>query len=165
MYKQVNGTTLILKPHWRQFCIAQLHLVVVMVACIITYCTTNLWHWCAILLLLMAAALATYLLYAMADLMRLSYTITKEQIIIQHGVFVHATDYIELYRVVDYQQSRTLMQQLTGLMTVKILSGDRNTPILNIIGMKKEWNVIREIRKRVEYNKQKKGIYEITNRM
>ncbi len=95
----------------------------------------------------------------------MEYIITSDQIIFLHGVVSHSTDYMELYRVTDYQQQQSLMQQLTGLKTVVIYSGDRNTPVMNIIGMKVKIDVVKEIRKRVEYNKQMKHIYEITNRM
>jgi hypothetical protein len=71
---------------------------------------------------------------------------------------------MELYRVVDYQQNRTFLQQLFGLKTITILSGDRNMNRLDIIGILEDENVVSEIRKRVEYNKRQKSIYEITNR-
>ena len=72
---------------------------------------------------------------------------------------------MELYRVIDYQQQRSLMQQLSGLKTVIIFSGDRNTPVMQLIGMREKDDIVREIRKRVEYNKQIKHIYEVTNRI
>lgn len=79
-------------------------------------------------------------------------------------VFSHSTDYVELYRVVDYQQSRSLPQQLFGLKTVTIYSGDRNNAKLDMIGIKASNDIVSEIRCRVEFNKKNKGIYEITNR-
>ena len=94
----------------------------------------------------------------------MKYVVTDEQLIFLHGVFQHSTDYMELYRVIDYQQNRTLLQQLFGLKTVTILSGDRNMSRLDIIGVLENENVVSEIRKRVEYNKRMKSIYEITNR-
>ena len=69
-----------------------------------------------------------------------------------------------LYRVVDYQQNRTFLQQLLGLKTITILSGDRNMNRLDIIGVRETENIVSEIRNRVEYNKRMKSIYEITNR-
>ena len=95
----------------------------------------------------------------------MQYIITNDQIIFLHGVISHSTDYMELYRVIDYQQQRSLMQQLSGLKTVIIFSGDRNTPVMQLIGMREKDDVVREIRKRVEYNKQIKHIYEVTNRI
>ena len=92
------------------------------------------------------------------------YVVTDEQLIFLHGVFQRSTDYMELYRVVDYQQNRTFLQQLLGLKTITILSGDRNMNRLDIIGVRETENIVSEIRHRVEYNKRMKSIYEITNR-
>ena len=108
--------------------------------------------------------LVLYLAYQFVYLLRMRYIVTEEQLIFLHGVFQHSTDYMELYRVVDYQQNRSLLQQLLGLKTVTILSGDRNMMRLDIIGVSEDESIVSEIRKRVEYNKRMKSIYEITNR-
>jgi hypothetical protein len=57
------------------------------------------------------------------------------------------------------------MQQFLGLKDVTIMSGDRNLPNLEIIGVREDDDIVGEIRRRVEYNKKINGIYEITNRM
>lgn len=90
--------------------------------------------------------------------------ITSEQLIIQHGVLNRTSDYIELYRVVDFCENRSIMEQLFGLKTVGVFSGDRTNPQLDIYGVKEKLDVVKIIRERVEYNKRRKGIYEITNR-
>ena len=116
------------------------------------------------LLMWLGILLALYLAYQLMYMLRMRYVVTEEQLIFLHGVFQHSTDYMELYRVVDYQQNRTLLQQLLGLKTVTILSGDRNMRRLDIIGVCEKENIVSEIRKRVEMNKRMKSIYEITNR-
>lgn len=72
--------------------------------------------------------------------------------------------FVELYRVVDFSENRGIVEQLFGLKTVSIFSGDRSNPKLDIFGINERIDVVGIIRKRVEYNKQRKGIYEITNR-
>lgn len=116
------------------------------------------------LLIWLGILLVLYLAYQLMYMLRMRYVVTEEQLIYLHGVFQHSTDYMELYRVVDYQQNRSLLQQLLGLKTVTILSGDRNMRRLDIIGVCEKENIVSEIRKRVEMNKQMKSIYEITNR-
>ena len=153
-----------LRPHWLQFSINQLHwlLLCLIVFTVYFYATEFLFR---DIFLYVGIFLLLYLLYQVAYLARMEYIVTSDQIIYLHGVISHSTDYMELYRVIDYQQHRSLMQQITGLKTVVIYSGDRNTPVMNIIGMKENMDVVQEIRKRVEYNKTLKHIYEITNRM
>lgn len=119
----------------------------------------------AICLSIAALFLVIYLFCKLLSLLRTEYVITSEQIIILHGVLSHSTDYVELYRVVDYKQHRSLPQQIFGLKTVTIYSGDRNNSVVNMIGIKEADDVVSEIRMRVEFNKRRKGIYEITNRV
>ena len=92
------------------------------------------------------------------------YRITSEQLIYEHGVIIRSSDYVELYRVVDFAERSNLLQQICGLKTVSVYSGDRTTPRLDIIGVGINENLVPIIRERVEQNKRRKGIYEITNR-
>ena len=69
-----------------------------------------------------------------------------------------------LHRVVDFSENRDILEQLFGLKTVWIFSGDRTNPKLDIYGIRENIDVVNIVRTRVEYNKRRKGIYEITNR-
>lgn len=87
----------------------------------------------------------------------------SEQLTAEHGVFQRSIGYIELYRVVDFHEQQSLLQQIFGLKTVTVLSMDRTTPKPELTGLPKRINIVDIIRERVEFNKQRKGIYEITN--
>ncbi len=152
-----------IRPCWRLLLIEQMLWMVLCAAAFILYYFTDFMF--NGLLLLMAMVIAAYLFYQMVALSRIEYIVTGEQIIYLHGVFMHQTDYMELYRVVDYQQCQTMLQQIARIKTITIMSGDRNMPTLNIIGVDKEDEVIQEIRVRVEYNKRMKHIHEITNNL
>lgn len=157
--------TKVLQPHILQYCICEgwygfLCLLSFAIAGLDIIENSAISH----LLMYFGIFLVVYLIYQFFYLLRMKYVITDEQLIFLHGVFQHSTDYMELYRVIDYQQNRTLLQQLFGIKTVTILSGDRNMNRLDIIGVLENENVVNEIRQRVEYNKRMKSIYEITNR-
>lgn len=107
--------------------------------------------------------ISSYLIYLFIYIRRMDYIVTDEQLIHEHGVFVRDSDYIELYRIVDFKENRSFLQQLAGLKTVSVYSGDRSTPKLDIIGVRNGMDLVALIRERVEYNRQRKGIYEITN--
>lgn len=110
-----------------------------------------------------AVLLSLVLAYRFIYLRRIRYRIGAEQLISEQGVIRRKTDYMELYRIVDFQEHQSLLQQLCGLKTVRILSMDRNTPRLDLIGIRRRDDIVAVIRERVESNKRKKGIYEITN--
>lgn len=110
-----------------------------------------------------ALLLSLILLYRFVYLRRIRYRIGAEQLVSEHGIIRRKVDYMELYRIVDFQEHQSLLQQLCGLKTVSIFSMDRNTPRLDLIGVRRSNDIVAVIRERVEYNKRKKGIYEITN--
>lgn len=112
---------------------------------------------------LFAVLLSLFLTYRLVYLKRIRYRIGSEQLTAEHGVFQRNTGYIELYRVVDFHEHQTLLQQIFGLKTVTVLSMDRSTPRLELAGLPKRTAIVDIIRERVEFNKQRKGIYEITN--
>jgi len=94
----------------------------------------------------------------------MKYHIGIEQLMYQRGLFSLKRDYIEMYRIVDYEESRNFIEMLFGLKTVTIHACDRTTPSLRIIGIPRNVEVIEAIRERVELCKRKRGVYEITNR-
>ncbi len=110
-----------------------------------------------------ALLLSLILFYRFIYLRRIRYRIGAEQLVSEQGIVRRKVDYMELYRIVDFQEHQSLLQQLCGLKTVSILSMDRNTPRLDLVGIRRGNDIVALIRERVEYNKRKKGIYEITN--
>lgn len=55
-----------------------------------------------------AAALTLLLLYHYIYLRRIRYCIGTEQIVSEHGILYRKVDYMELYRIVDFQEHQSL---------------------------------------------------------
>ena len=89
---------------------------------------------------------------------------TTVQIKIYQGVLSKRINYIELYRVYDYEEKQSFIQSLINNTNIYIYSGDKSTPELLMNGLKANSDIIQTIRNRVEEQKKKKGIYEFTNR-
>ena len=143
--------TLVIRPHSMQFAIDELPLLLL---CLAGYGCAWIENLAGSGILSGASVLCSlYLLYRFIYLRRTEYLISSEQIIYRHGVFSRSCDYMELYRIVDFQEHQSLLY-----------SGDRMTPKLDIRGVEYRTNLVDHIRERVETNKQRKGIYEITNR-
>ena len=162
MQQTYRYRNIIIKPHCMQFVINELHLLVLINVGFVYAGMDG-----AILsplVLMLSLLLSLCLAYRLAYLCRMRYIIGNEQMVFEHGVFHREVDYLELYRVVDFNESQTFMQQLFHLRTVSIYSGDRTTPRLDIIGVPKKEELVAIIRKRVETNKRRRSIYEITNR-
>ncbi len=91
------------------------------------------------------------------------WVVSDEQIKFVRGIFVKRVDYIELYRVFDYSESRSIIQSLFALTTIYIHSGDKSHPVLRINGIRRDASIIPMIRERAEAQKKRRGIYEFTN--
>ena len=157
--------TISIHPHGLQFVAGNLGGITLTVAVLaIAGCDNlvpkSLFPFLMILFLVMLINLSCRYVY----LRRMLFCINEEQVRYEYGIFTLQRDYIELYRVVDYSEQRSFAQMLFGLKTVSIYSGDRTNPKLDIYGVKERLDVVSIIRERVEYNKRRKGIYEITNR-
>lgn len=114
--------------------------------------------------LILMIAMSLHILYMLLYLRLMKFTVTNEQIIYNHGVFNRKSEFIELYRVIDFHEDVSFIQNLLDIKTVTVHSGDRTTPRLRIPGIPLGYPLVQTLRERVEYNKRRKGIYEITNR-
>ena len=151
-----------LRPHWGQYFISQGFMFLVSLVLFLVGGHDAITFKMPCLVLGTVTMLMT--LYGCLYLSKLQYVISAEQLIVQQGVFHRTSDYIELYRIVDFSEQRDILEQFFGLKTISIYSGDRTNPKLDICGVQEKVDVVGIIRERVEYNKQIKGVYEITNR-
>ncbi len=154
-------TTLRLRPHPLQFATNEL---ILLVLCLMAFGYGGKDGVFSTLSMYAGLVLLVFLAYQYAKLRSTVYTVTGEQLRKSEGVFTRDEDYVELYRVVDFAERRNLLQQVFGLKTVTIFSGDRTTPKLCLQGIRSDLDIVALIRERVEYNKTQKPVYEITNR-
>lgn len=160
-YRQYS--TIIIQPHFLQWVISQLPLIL-LVCCGFLLCGMEnlpVRGFACVLLVVFSLQL----LYSFVYIRSMEYRITDQQIIVEHGVFKRSTDYMELYRVIDFNEHRNIMQQICALKTITIYAGDRNMPTLHIIGVKNHYDIITELRSRVIYSRELFKIYEVTNRI
>ena len=114
--------------------------------------------------LVLGFVIGLVILYKFWYLSRVKWTITHKQIITQYGVFTRDTQYIELYRVVDYSEKQSFMQMVFGLKDIIVYSGDRTTPSERIYGIPASLDIISQLKELVEQQKKEYHVYEITNR-
>ncbi len=60
------------------------------------------------------------------------YTLTKEKLLVETGIFNKAEEEIRLYRVMDITLKRTFWQRLFGLGTIHCCTADKTAPELDI---------------------------------
>ena len=105
-----------------------------------------------------------FLFYKYIDMLICTkWIVTDEQILIKKGVFAKSVNYLELYRVFDYEEKKSFIQALCRNTSIYIHSGDKSHPILCMYGLQKDDTIISTIRQRVERQREVKRIYEFTN--
>ena len=150
-----------LRPSWRQLLIDELVTILGALALIVVGGLDGVpAH---TLLLCLGLALVVKVCYRLVYLRQMVWTITGEQLVYEHGVFSRSRDYIELYRVVDFDEKRSFLQLLLGLKTIVVHSGDRTMPKLRMIGIREAADVVGCLRERVSYNRKRMNIHEFAN--
>lgn len=104
---------IILRPHAGQFVIDELPLIFMCMAGLVYGGMEGM------PLGGMATVIALFLflvlLYRFICLRRICYRVGNEQLVCERGLFCRRVDYMELYRIVDFQEHQSLLQQLCGL--------------------------------------------------
>ena len=161
----ISPNDIVLKPTLQYWFIRNVFFILVTIVLIITSSTirdyTPLRYGGAIVALFMTGIICYRYIYM---LLFTKWIVTDDQIYIIEGVIVKTTDYIELYRVTDYQEKQSIIERLFNITTLYIYSGDKSHGILRISGVKQDPALIGRIRSRVEVQKKMKSIYEFTNR-
>ena len=94
-YKEVS-----LRPNWRQLLIDEGLSILGALALLIAGGLDAVPY--RSVLLGVGLLLVLKICYSLVFLRKMVYTITGEQLVYEHGVFTRSRDYIELYRVVDF---------------------------------------------------------------
>lgn len=112
---------------------------------------------------LLSLVLALILIVKYISLTAVVWIVNNDTICRIQGFFSRSTDYIELYRVVDYRETQNFLQKIMNVKTVTIVSTDKSDALMDIYGINYNIDLVGVIRERVEKCKKEKRIYEITN--
>lgn len=155
-----------LKPDYREFIAENIGMSFLFVLSVLAmpYSTQfELWY-VSLLPTVLTISFSLMLIVRYIILTAVVWIITDDTLCRIKGVFSRRTDYTELYRVVDYEESQTFFQKLLKIKSVRIISTDKSDSILEMYGIDVSLDVVKLVRNRVEKCKQEKRIYEITNR-
>lgn len=159
-----NTTDLIIRPDHRQFLSEAMSLLILGMVGMAIYPFVPTVKYATIAYAALYGLLIATLFTRYAVLRAYSWTISKVKICRKHGILTKQVDYIELYRVVDYKETQSFLQQLFGVKTVVIISTDKSEPAMLIKGVPAKTDLVNYTRKLVEQNKKENRIYEIANR-
>ncbi len=124
---------------------------------------------CLVLALFFPIYSSVFLLIGVFFLLRITYGIIyykrilfelyEDRLNVYKGVFSYSKDFLELYRVKDYEVSQSFFMQIFGLMNATLITSDKSDPKLKMAGIPKS-DIIDIIREYVEIQRKKKGVRE-----
>ena len=164
--------TFAIKPNYRQFLADNMNLVMMsIVLCVLILIKDwilpemdrMLKNYIGFFAALVLVGMCFTILGKYIILTNLSYIINDETVCRKSGVIATQTSFVELYRVTDYGVSQSFLQRICKVKTISIVSTDRSDPIMSIIGVPENLDLIYIIRNKVEKCRKEKQIYEIAN--
>lgn len=153
-----------IRPSSKQFWAEHTIVVCIMLALLLMSIYCFIWQpFFAVIPTALLFSLLLYILYLWLYFRSQVWIIRQEEIVQQVGIISMVTDYIEMYRIVDYQERQGFLQRLLGIKTIILISTDRLNSTLLLKGIPINSSLTSIIRKRVEICKTNNRIYEITN--
>lgn len=89
----------------------------------------------------------------------MKFRVYEDRLEVKKGVFSAKVDFVELYRVKDYQMYQSFFMRIFKIMNITLITSDRTTPIIRIFGINKS-NMLDTIRFKVEEQRKLKGVRE-----
>lgn len=156
-----NGDVIRMTPDVKQFIIDEFYCFVLMFVLLIL--SGLEYEIVAVCALIGALLLCFYLIGRWWYYKSLIWEINTTQIKSIKGIINKSTNFIEIFRVVDFAEQQTLLQQIFGLKDVYIISADRTDSILRIYGIPNNFDIITELKPLIKKCRKENGIYEIAN--
>lgn len=117
----------------------------------------NFWWYLACLLIIpIPIAIWKFL-----ELRATDFTLTSQRIKLEAGVLSKTYDQVELYRVKDTVLTRTLLQRMLGLGSIKMITSDPSQPELVFPSIPDSENVRELVRQNVERMRRLRGVREL----
>lgn len=88
------------------------------------------------------------------------YEISENQIKYKRGVFSLREDYLEMYRIKDFERNQPFLLRLFNIMNFTLVTSDRSHPILILNGIPAS-NLAEAMRDLVERSRLKNRVHEI----
>jgi len=90
----------------------------------------------------------------------IKYSFYDGQIIFNRGILSKKTDYLELYRVKDYNKYQSILMRIFRVMKITLNTSDNTHRVFVIDGIRKS-NLAEELRLEVEKYRKERRVYEV----
>ena len=87
-----------------------------------------------------------------------SFTVTKEQVIHKKGIFSTQTEFLEMYRILDFKMKKPFLMRPLGAIIVILTTSVKNKRIVTLKGIPNS-DIAFKLRDLVELQRKKKNVY------
>ena len=88
------------------------------------------------------------------------YEISAVQVKYSRGVFQRKVDFLEMYRIKDFDQEQSLVMRMLGLMHIRLMTSDISHPMLELKGIPIS-NIADVLRQLIEKSRKENRVYAI----
>lgn len=99
-------------------------------------------------------------LYTIFYWQMVKYEINDQQIIYSRGVLNRKQDYLELFRIKDFEKDQPLLMRILNIMNFKLITSDQSHPVLVFSGVPVS-NIHVVIRELVQQARKRNRVFEI----
>ena len=100
------------------------------------------------------------LIYRISYWRMVKYEFSSTQIKYTRGVFHIKMDFLEMYRIKDFDQRQSLIMRLLKIMHINLMTSDITHPVLKLKGIPKS-NISDILRKMVQKSRKENRVYEV----
>ena len=102
-----------------------------------------------------------FLAYRILKIWCTNYEITTGELNHTFGILHRRHDFIELYRVKDFQVDRPLVYRIFSLGNLRIYTSDKTSPVFRLVAISRPQEIYNILRERVEQNRREKHVFEV----
>ena len=99
-------------------------------------------------------------LYTILYWKMVKYEINNQQIIYSRGIFNRKHDYLELFRIKDFERDQPLLMRMLNIMNFTLITSDQSHPVLIFRGIPVS-NIPIVIRELVQHARKNNRVFEI----
>ena len=118
------------------------------------------WYFGMLMILSVLILPVLIITYRMLFWRSISYKISPQQIKYGRGVFLRQVDFLEMYRIKDFDQHQSFLMNLIGIMHIRLMTSDISHPMLELKGIPKS-NIADILRELIEQSRKENRVYAI----
>jgi uncharacterized membrane protein YdbT with pleckstrin-like domain len=118
------------------------------------------WYFGMLMILSVLVLPVLIISYRMHYWRSIRYEISPQQIKYARGIFQRQVDFLEMYRIKDFDQRQSFLMNLLGIMHIRLMTSDISHPMLELKGIPRS-SIAEVLRQLIEKSRKENRVYAI----